>query len=161
VQRMVTPIVLVGPALQQSFAFELVDEGHHSAGERPESLGKCALTYAWFTGKDCENAGVRRSELQHGQPGGKSRGGVCADVSKQGCRARAGTCLRCRPLVDRYHMKPFSRLGDSTCAFWHRFQHFRMGHIFSPDFQSWLVRSRVGGLQDRYAGRAARESKSR
>jgi hypothetical protein len=88
VQGMITPVALVRPTFQQTFSFELVEVAHHSARECSESPGKCALTEAWRTGQDFENAGVRGNELQHGQPVGEPRGGVCAELGKQGCRAR-------------------------------------------------------------------------
>jgi hypothetical protein len=64
VQGMVTPVALVRPALQQVFPFELVEVSHHSTRECSESPGKRALTHAWRSGQDFENARVRRSELQ-------------------------------------------------------------------------------------------------
>ena len=66
VQGMVTPVALVRPALQQIFPFELVEVSHHSTRECSESPGEGALTHAWRTGQDFEDARVRRNELQNG-----------------------------------------------------------------------------------------------
>ena len=70
VQRIVSPVAFVGPALQQTSPLELVDIADHPAGECSESPGKRALAQAWCPGQDFQNAGMRRNELQHGQPNG-------------------------------------------------------------------------------------------
>jgi hypothetical protein len=119
VQGMVTPVALVQPALQQAFSFEFIEVAHHATRECSESPGKGALTHAWRSGQDFENARVRRNELQHGQPAGEPRGRVCAELGKQGCRARRRTRLRCCPLVDTCHMYLFCCMGVVRKCFGH------------------------------------------
>jgi hypothetical protein len=116
VQGVVTPVALVRPSLQQTFPLELVDVSHHSARERSESAGKCALTEAWRTGQDFENAGVRGSEPQHRQPVGELCGRVCAQLAKQKCRVLVGLHGRC-PLVDACHTRLFGRSGEAGKRF--------------------------------------------
>jgi hypothetical protein len=104
VHGIVTPIALVRPTFHQSFSLEFVDVGRHSARECSESHCKRALTHAWLTGQEFEDACVRGNELQHGQPDSEPRGRMCAELGKQGCCGRIRLSIRYSSLADACHM---------------------------------------------------------
>lgn len=88
-QGIVSPVALVRLTLQQTSPLELIDVGHHSAGKHAESPGKRALTHTRSTGQDFDDACVRGSELEHGQPTVEARRRMRAELGKQGCRVRS------------------------------------------------------------------------
>src|ERR1700748_1487623 len=89
IQGVVSPVALVRLTLQQSFLLELIDVAYHPAGKCSEGPGERALTHARGTGQAFDNACVRGSELQHGQPAVEARGRMRAELGEQGCRVRS------------------------------------------------------------------------
>ncbi len=76
VQIVTAAVTGIATAFDEAAGFEFVDEGHQAAGNHSEPRGERLLRNCRAGGKDTENAGMRRSKLQLGEPPGKSRSGM-------------------------------------------------------------------------------------